>query len=100
MSTSLPYRFACAMSVFTIPGHMVDGLKLYVEKRIPQGPFLTAVLANDLIEAVQKADARNLNNLPAYADYMYNEMPMDSYGSRAIVKAWLENKPEETPDGP
>ena len=39
------------------------------------GPFLTAVLANDFVEVIAKADDRNKYDLYGYAAFLYNDMP-------------------------
>lgn len=69
---------------------MVEGLELYINHRIKPGSFMTAVLANDLIEAVGKADHRNIKNIPAYVYFLYNFAPPECFGSYEKVKAWLE----------
>ncbi len=75
---------------FRIAPHMLDGLKRYIEEHCPVGDFLTAVLRNDLSEAVGKADDYNLKNLPAFVGYLYNEAPSQCWGSKEKVKKWLE----------
>ena len=70
---------------------MIEKLEEYVQHRVALGHFLTAVLENNLSEAVGRADEDNLKNLPAFVGYMYNEMPGGCWGSPEKVKAWLEN---------
>lgn len=82
--------FECGGKVYRIPGHMIDGLLSYIEDRIPQGSFLTAVLENKLVEAAHQADNQNMNALPAYANFLYNYAPRACWGSPEKVKAWLE----------
>lgn len=52
------------------------------------GDFLRAVLSNNLMEAVGRADADNLRALPVIASYVYNELPGNCHGSPEIVEAW------------
>jgi len=80
---------------FAVPDYMQEGLKRYVEDRIPAGSFLSAVLANNLVEAVGMADVNNMANLPAYANYLYNYAPSDCWGSPEKVKAWLVGGKDE-----
>ena len=75
---------------FEIPAYMREGLRLYVEEGIPPGSFLTSVIENDLMQAVDRADDRNIRNLPAYANYFYNHTPSACHGSREKMKAWIE----------
>jgi hypothetical protein len=77
---------------FYIPERMMDGLQRYIEHHCPVGDFLTAVLSNDLSEAVGRADDENLSNLPAYIGFLYNEAPAQCHGSPERVKAWLAMK--------
>lgn len=77
---------------YRISAHMLDALKRYTEKHCPVGDFLTAVLENNLSEAVGKADDYNLRNLPAFVGYLYNEAPSQCWGSKEKVKKWLEEK--------
>ena len=73
-----------------IPPHMIEGLRNYLERGIPPGSFLTAVLENDFVDAVGQADQTNLQYLWAWAAVLYNELPERSWGSPAKVKAWME----------
>lgn len=76
---------------FYIPARMMGGLQRYIQKGIPPGDFLTAVLSNDLSEAVARADDENVMNLPAYVAYLYNEAPGLCHGSREKMKIWIES---------
>lgn len=75
---------------FHIPGYMMGGLKRYIENHIPPGDFLTAIICNDLFEAVGRADDVNAANIPAYVGYFYNEAPSACWGSKEKMKAWVE----------
>lgn len=74
-----------------IPPQMVGGLRRYVEHGIQPGHFLTAVLCNDLVEAVARADAYNVRLLANYANFLYNDLPGDCWGSRAKFDAWCKS---------
>ena len=82
----------------TIPAHMMASLQRYVGKRIAPGHFLTAVLSNDLTEACSRADDVNIQILPAYVAYLYNEVPGACWGSPEAVREWL-SQPEEPVEG-
>lgn len=75
---------------FEIPSYMGQGLIDYVEKGVPPGGFLTAVLENDLVGACGKADLNNLKAIPAYAGYLYNKVPSGCWGSPEKVTAWIK----------
>lgn len=78
--------------IFRIPDDMIDGLELYINNRIKPGSFMTAVLANDLMEAVGKADYRNIVNIPAYTYFLHNFAPHECFGSYEKVEKWLKNE--------
>jgi hypothetical protein len=80
---------------FYIPDRMMGGLIRYIENGIAPGDFLTAVICNDLKEAVGRADDENIRNLPAYLGYLYNEAPMGCWGSPGQMKRWMKEKREE-----
>ena len=72
-----------------------ESLDAYVELRRPLGGFLQAVIENNFMEAVGRADDLNVRQLPAIAAYVYNDMPSVCHGSPALYVAWLEG-PEVT----
>jgi hypothetical protein len=76
---------------FTIPEHMMRSLRRYIQQGAPVGDFLTAVLENDLGKACGHADSENLQNLPAFVAYLYNEAPSGCHGSPEKVRAWLSH---------
>ena len=67
----------------------------YVEHRIPTGGFLEAVLSNDLMGAVGRADAGNLRDLHEICSYVYNRIPSGCWGSPEKVRAWLNREDED-----
>lgn len=73
---------------YTIPGHMFEGLRRYIDEGIIPGSFLTAVLENDLHNAFSYADSHNFRNIPAYIYYLYNDAPFSCWGSPERVKKW------------
>lgn len=80
------YRFR----EFYIPDRMMGGLQRYLEHGIAPGDFLSAILSNDLYKACSHADTENIQNLPAYVGYLYNEVPQSAWGSPEVVKEWMD----------
>ena len=80
-----------------IRAEMVAALHLYVTRRAPLGDFLRAVVSNDLKGACGHADDDNLYNLPAFAAYMYNEMPAAVQGSEKRYEEWIAQAQKERP---
>lgn len=73
-----------------LPAHMRGGMQRWIEHghaSMP-GSFLSAVLSNDLMEALSRADIENARSLPQYATYLFNYAPWDCYGSPEKFKAW------------
>jgi len=80
-----------------IPDHMMAGLLRYIEHRVMPGDFLQAVLANDLKDAVGRADNTNINILHVYVTFLYNEAPAKCWGSREAIAAWIKPREFEHP---
>jgi len=71
----------------TIPNQaMVGGIKLYIERGIMPGGFLTALLSNDLMGAFGAADQTNINCMYKWATWLYNEMPSRGSGMWGSLK--------------
>jgi hypothetical protein len=66
-----------------------ESLDRYVQYGIMPGGFLTAVLENDLFEAVGRADAYNLATLADICRYVYNDMPSSCWGSPEKVDRYV-----------
>ena len=69
-----------------------ESLNRYTKDRIPTGGFLTAVLENDLMGAIARADHINIQRLPEICKYIYNELPSSIWGSREKVRKHLERE--------
>lgn len=65
------------------------GIDLYVDRGVPTGGFLYAVLTNNLFEAFARADEGNKANLETICDYIYSFTPAICYGSEERVAKWL-----------
>lgn len=73
-----------------IPPHTLESLKLYLEHGVDPGDFLTAVLENNLKEAFGRADENNIEALFHLVAYLYNEVPMNAWGSRENMNNWIK----------
>lgn len=72
-----------------IPGYMHEGVILYVEKGIKPGSFLTAIFANDFMEACRRADDMNAACLFQYGRLLYSA-PLGCHGSPEAVSDWIK----------
>lgn len=73
-----------------IPAHMRGAMLRWIEYGIYPGGFLTSVLENDLAGAVGRADVVNINKLPDYVRYLFNDAPSGCWGGPDKVRAWHE----------
>jgi hypothetical protein len=80
---------------YYIPERMRDSIKLYIEKGIHPGSFLSAIIRNDLRGACESADDENLQNIPAYIYYFYNYAPISCWGGPKSMKGHMERKAKE-----
>jgi len=69
---------------------MQEGMRMWIEHGIDGGGFMMAVLCNDLMGALGKADSTNIARLKDFGMFLYNEVPTGCCGSRGKVKAWSE----------
>lgn len=69
---------------------LYGALERYLNNGIMPRSFLTAVLENNLVEAVGRADHMNQPNLPNIVGYIYNHLPSNSWGSREKVQEYLK----------
>jgi|PlaIllAssembly_1097288.scaffolds.fasta_scaffold89356_4 hypothetical protein len=62
-----------------IPDHILQSIFLYVHEGRHPGHFLSAVLCNDLFEAVGRADKEALVSLPELVIFIHNRVPTCAY---------------------
>ena len=79
----------------TAPIRILDAIMDHANNRIPHGHFVTAVLENNLTEAVFRADSNSLAGLADIVRFVYWEIPHSSHGSKEKVDAWLRGSKEE-----
>ena len=75
-----------------IPITTFEVLQDYVLHHRAPGGFLTAVLSNDLIDAVTRADSENILALPELVKYIYWHCPRKCWGNTNAVDEWLEER--------
>jgi len=72
-----------------IPPLVLQGMERYRDEHTPVGGFLTAVMENNLTQAVGLADTNSYAALREIVQWIYWEMPAPAWGSPAKVKAWI-----------
>lgn len=78
--------------LFLLPPHLRAGMRRYLVERVPTGSFLRAVLENDHMQAVGRADDESAAALPYIAQFLNLHAPANSHGSPSAVAAWLGEK--------
>ena len=68
-----------------------DDLRLYVEEGRPTNHFLMALLANDLMATLGRADAANKAAIEDSCLWLKSYAPAACHGSRDTVEAWIAN---------
>ena len=78
-----------------IPDDTKGMIDRYAKDGVQPGGFLTAVLSNDLFDALNRADMHNRESIFSICEYIYNKIPMECWGTRAKVDAWVIKKHRE-----
>lgn len=81
-------RADLAAGFHLLPIHLRDGLERFIIQGGPVGSFLTAVLDNDLREAVSRADDDSLKALKPILQFLYGFAPAGCHGSPKNRLAW------------
>lgn len=73
-----------------IPLHMREGVIDYMLYGMPLGSdsFLRNVLANRLVQSIGKADDENRAAIFKWAEFLYNDMPVGSWGDDGRMQHW------------
>jgi hypothetical protein len=72
----------------TIPEHLREGFNNWLCHGIEPGSFLRAVLTNDLVGAVVRADEVSLANLRPIVQFLLDQAPEGSFGSPRVLRDW------------
>jgi len=75
-----------------IPDRTKQTIDDYVKHGWNPGGFVTAVLANDLMNSFGRADEENQVAMLSIVKYVYNNTPMSCHGSYEAVNAWLKHE--------
>ena len=75
-----------------IPALVLRALVNYLYYGDEVGHFLTAVLCNDLTNAVCRADNQSLAAIRELVQLIYNRIPSPAWGSPEKIKAWREQR--------
>lgn len=73
-----------------LPEHIQEGAKLYIERGILPGSFLTACFENNFTEVMRCADHINIKRLEDIASWLYWDCPALARGNPQKVAWWME----------
>ncbi len=82
---------ACVCEYDNIPDAILLAINNHVLIGQHCGHFVTAVLSNDLIEAVNRADDECQKCLRSIVRYLYNRCPSGCWGSKKKMEEWRKN---------
>lgn len=74
----------------SVPMHLHCAIIGYIEQGQPVGHFLTALLGNQLVETIKRADGVNILQLREIVDWFIGYAPAPCWGSPEKVALWLE----------
>lgn len=74
-----------------VPEHIRAGITNYFELGLHPGGFVSAVVANDLLRAVQSADHENRKHIPSITRWISYNAPAASRGSWAAFDNWIDD---------
>jgi hypothetical protein len=75
-----------------MPEYTRESIDRFVEKGIPGGHFVMAVMENNLTSAVCQADNNNIRGIVDTVKYVYNVCPSGCHGSAVKVREWMHKK--------
>lgn len=75
-----------------VPAHVREGLRAYFCDHCRPGDFLCAVLANDLTQALCRADPSSLAALRRLLTVLTTWGPQDMLGSYATIHNWTADR--------
>ena len=82
----------------SVPLRLKESIDRYARHGVPTGGFLRAVLSNDLMSAIRRADNTSLNSILAICQYIHNAVPSAIRGSREAVEAHLRKAQDAISD--
>lgn len=83
------------MNYDKLPEDLRDGVRLWIEEGIYPGGFMTAVVENNLMEAVDRADDTNCRRLVDIVRWWYNYAPGLCWGSKKKAEKWQKRIHEQ-----
>lgn len=80
-----------------VPDNLHYGIMRYICHELQPGSYLTAVLENDLLQAINRGDDDTLKGLVATVRWLFNKAPGDCWGTPRKVYDWLQQSKVDDP---
>jgi len=87
---AVEYNMEWEDKLLNLPDHLQGGISRYLREGIAPGHFLTAVITNNLLEAVSRADCTSIKSLPDIVKFFYNYAPGECWGNQVKMVAWMK----------
>jgi hypothetical protein len=84
-----------SMYTVTLPKRMEEAVIQWVIWHREPGHFLSAVLCNNLQDAINRADDENQKCLRGWVQLFYNYAPGRCWGSPALFREWRDEIPND-----
>ena len=78
-----------------LPERYKGALQRYIEYGTHPGGFLLSVLENNLLNAFGYADDKSREDLYTIVMFIYNELPINCWGSTEKVNLWIARRENE-----
>lgn len=88
MERAFREKLAAHCQACGLPRQMWESLIEYTMTGRPLGSFLAAVVTNDLMQAIKRADDLNIQRLRDYVTWLESVAPIGSFGSTAAYDEW------------
>lgn len=72
-----------------VPEHLIGGLARYIVEGVPTGGCLHSILAHDLEDACERADALTLAGMSSIKEFLDDYAPAGCHGSYEKVELWV-----------
>ena len=76
---------------YSVPEHTRDALENYIIRGYHPGSFLQAVLENNFVNAVCRADHLNQQYLVDIAKWLVHVAPIECWGNDRSVNNWIDD---------
>ena len=85
-------KILASMVEYKLPAYMAPSLMAYVLRGVPPDPedFLFALLSNDFMLILRRADDNNRARLLEWGSLIHNDLPGGCHGSAQDVSNWVD----------